>query len=374
MHFAQFRGRDVAEALAQVKAAFGANALIGTTRVVSNGRGGALGRSFVEVTAAQGSDLPRRAPSSRAPRPTDRPMSTPPQNLLASDAPAAREATLALAESAIGSELRALRALVEQMAQTSRPRDRALAMLMASGLDGPVAAELAAGSSRATRQGADALRQWLRARVVSRVALLPSPIVKPGRRIIACVGAAGVGKTTTLAKLAARAHLDLGRSVTLLTLDTFRVGAVEHTRRYAQLMGLNFDVAHDVASFSRALASTGDELVLVDTPSRASNEALERLVSCLRAAGNREVCVLLTVAASSRSRDVDRIASDYSACAPAGLVITKLDETDQVGGALSFALRDSLPFAYLCEGPRVPEDIQEATAETIADLAFSLGA
>src|SRR5271155_4018664 len=101
MHFAQFRGRDVAEALAQVKAAFGANALIGTTRVVSNGRGGALGRSFVEVTAAQGSDLPRRVPSSRAPRPTDRPMSSPPQSLLASDAPAAREATLALAESAI---------------------------------------------------------------------------------------------------------------------------------------------------------------------------------------------------------------------------------------------------------------------------------
>jgi flagellar biosynthesis protein FlhF len=373
MHFAQFRGRDVAEALAQVKAAFGANALIGTTRVVSNGRGGALGRSFVEVTAAQGADLPRRAHSSRAPRPTDRPLASPP-GALANDPPAAREATLALAESAIGSELRALRALVEQMAQTSRPRDRALAMLMASGLDGPLAAELAAGSSRAARQGADTLRQWLRGRVLSRVALLPSPIAKPGPRIIACVGAAGVGKTTTLAKLAARAHLDLGRSVTLLTLDTFRVGAVEHTRRYAQLMGLNFDVAHDVAAFTRALACTSDELILVDTPSRASNEALERLVSCLRAAGNREVCVLLTVAASSRSRDVDRIASDYSACAPAGLVITKLDETDQVGGALSFALRDSLPFAYLCQGPRVPEDIQEASAETIADLAFSLGA
>jgi len=371
MHFAQFRGRDVAEALAQVKAAFGANALIGTTRVVSNGRGGALGRSFVEVTAAQGADLPR-GPSSRAPRRSDagHPASIPPQPEPAHESPA-REP---YAESAIGAELRALRTLVEQMARTSRPRDRALAMLMASGLDGTVAADLATGSSRFARQGADALRQWLRSRVISRVALLPSPIVKPGPRIIACVGAAGVGKTTTLAKLAARAHLDLGRSVTLLTLDTFRVGAVEHTRRYAQLMGLNFEVAHDVASFASALACTSDELILVDTPSRASNEALERLVSCLRAAGDREVCVLLTVAASSRARDIDRIASDYSACAPAGLVITKLDETDQVGGALSAALRDSLPFAYLCQGPRVPEDIQDASAEAIADLAFLPGA
>jgi flagellar biosynthesis protein FlhF len=371
MNFAQFRGRDVAEALAQVKAAFGANALIGTTRVISNGHGGALGRSFVEVTAAQGAEPPRRALSSRAPRPSTRPATSAPSAFVESEPPA-RETTQG--EAAIGAELRALRALVEQMARTSRPRDRALTMLTASGLDGALAAELAAGSSRALRQGADALRQWLRARVISRVALLPSPILKPGPRIIACVGAAGVGKTTTLAKLAARAHLDLGRSVTLLTLDTFRVGAVEHTRRYAQLMGLNFDVAHDVGTFMRALACTKDELILVDTPSRASNEALDRLVTCLRAASDREVCVLLTVAASSRSRDVDRIASDYSACTPAGLVITKLDETDQVGGALSSALRDSLPFAYLCEGPRVPEDIQDASAEAIADLALSLGA
>jgi flagellar biosynthesis protein FlhF len=81
----------------------------------------------------------------------------------------------------------------------------------------------------------------------------------------------------------------------------------------------------------------------------------------------------LTVAASSRARDVDRIASDYSACSPSGLVITKLDETDQIGGALGSALRDSLPFAYLCQGPRVPEDIQDASPEAIADLAFSFG-
>jgi flagellar biosynthesis protein FlhF len=371
MHFAQFRGRDVAEALAQVKAAFGANALIGTTRVVSNGRGGALGRSFVEVTAAQGADLPRR--SSRAPHAAEAlrlPTPTPTHDAHGHTEP--RQPTYA--ESSIGAELRALRALVEQMAQTHRPRDRALAMLMAAGFDPALAADLVAGSSRAARQGADALRQWLRARVASRVAILPSPISTPGRRIIACVGAAGVGKTTTLAKLAARAHLDLGRSVTLLTLDTFRVGAVEHTRRYAQLMGLSFDVAHDVSSFTQALACTNDDLVLVDTPSRASNEAIDRLVSCLRAADDREVCVLLTIAASSRARDVDRIAADYSACAPSGLVITKLDETDQIGGALSAALRDSLPFAYLCRGPRVPEDIQDASAEAVADLAFSFGA
>jgi flagellar biosynthesis protein FlhF len=371
MNFAQFRGRDVAEALAQVKAAFGSNALIGTTRVVTNGRGGALGRSFVEVTAAQGAEPPRRAPSSRAPRPSEGPRafsSTPPGS---PDKTAIRDSIPA--DSAIGAELRALRALVEQMARTTKPRDRALAMLMASGFDESIASQLATGASRAARQGPEELRRWLHARVIARAAVLPSPIVKPGSRIITCVGAAGVGKTTTLAKLAARAHLDLGRSVTLLTLDTFRVGAVEHTRRYAQLMGLNFDVAHDVPTFARALACTNDDLILVDTPSRASNEALERLVGCLKVAGSREICVLLTVAASSRARDVDRIASDYSACSPSGLVITKLDETDQIGGALGSALRDSLPFAYLCQGPRVPEDIQDASPEAIADLAFSFG-
>src|SRR5271154_3859460 len=131
MHFAQFRGRDVAEALAQVKAAFGSNALIGTTRVVSNGRGGALGRSFVEVTAAQGADLPRRSPSSRAPNAVDvRSLSSLPPIGSVHESLLPREA--GLADGSIGAELRALRALVEQMAQPTRPRDRAVSMLMAS--------------------------------------------------------------------------------------------------------------------------------------------------------------------------------------------------------------------------------------------------
>ncbi|HLK39980.1 MAG TPA: flagellar biosynthesis protein FlhF [Polyangiaceae bacterium] len=374
MQFDQFRGRDVAEALAQVKAAFGANALIGSTRVVTNGRGGALGHSFVEVTAAPGAEAPRK-PSVRPRAPVarhGRRMSEAPKAAAPAPVPAADTSAV---ERALGEELRALRALVEEMAQARRPKDRAMTLLAAQGFDGSLAAELAAQCARAAREGTNALRRALRDRIAARVKILPSPIAQPGSRVVACVGAAGVGKTTTLAKLAARARLDLGRSVTLVTLDTFRVGAVEHSRRYAQLIGLNFEVAHDVKSFNQALTSTRDDLILVDTPSRASNEAtaLGRLVECLRSANNREVCVLLTVAASSRARDVDRIAADYSACGLSGVVVTKLDETDQVGGALTSALRDGSPLAYLCEGPRVPEDIQDASVDAVVDRAFPAG-
>src|SRR5260221_733658 len=104
----QFRGRDVAEALAQVKAAFGGNSLIGTTRVVTNGRGGALGHSFVEVTAAAGGEAPRKASSfargavaRTAGRPSERPLRAP----TASVAPAGPEATPTAAANAGGAEL-----------------------------------------------------------------------------------------------------------------------------------------------------------------------------------------------------------------------------------------------------------------------------
>src|SRR5205814_5696655 len=103
-----------------------------------------------------------------------------------------------------------------------------------------LARTLAAGSTYAARAGNDELRQWLRQRVAEKLSCRVGLIEMPGRHLIACVGPTGVGKTTTLAKLAARAVLTFGRSVRVVSLDTFRVGAVEQWRRYAELIGFPF--------------------------------------------------------------------------------------------------------------------------------------
>src|SRR5206468_931297 len=102
------------------------------------------------------------------------------------------------------------------------------------------------------------------------------------KRLIACVGPTGVGKTTTLAKLAAHAALEKGLPTAIITLDTFRVGAIEQMKRFASLIDVPFFVAHDEASLLDALQSCPD-IVLVDTPSRGPKDAaaMSRLQLCL---------------------------------------------------------------------------------------------
>lgn len=376
MQFETFRGRDVAEALSAVRAAFGPDALIGSTRMVRNERG-ALGRSFVEVTAAPvsagGDDPVRSSPFARdAERSRSEPAAAPrrPAPLLGPRARPTSGATPGV-DSQVGAELRELRRLIESVATGTKPRDRAFAMVSAAGIEGTLAMQLAAGGARV--RGDDKLREWLRKKLAGMIDVATGPLASEGPRLLACIGPTGVGKTTTLAKLAARGHFELGRRVAIVTLDTYRVGAVEQMRRFAELMGVPFFIAHDRAAFARTLADRPAELVLVDTPSRAPGDdaAMRRLRDCLDAGADRfAIDVLLAVPATIRARDVERLSPVFSTCPPTGLVVTKLDETDQVGGIVHAAVRGAVPFVHLCDGPRVPEDLRDASVEAIVDAVL----
>ena len=156
-------------------------------------------------------------------------------------------------------------------------------------------------------------------------------------------------------------------------MDTFRVGAVEQMRRFVELMGIPLHVANGPAQFAAALAKCEDaDVVLIDTASRAPSDrvAMTMLADCLKAATTRNVDVLLTVPAMIRARDVERLHSVYETCPPTGLVVTKLDETDQIGGTVHAALRGKIPLVHLCKGPRVPEDIEDATVESLLAALF----
>jgi flagellar biosynthesis protein FlhF len=197
--------------------------------------------------------------------------------------------------------------------------------------------------------------------------LMQSPV----RTLIACMGPTGAGKTTTLAKLAARARLDLGRSVGVISLDTFRVGAVEQWQRYATLMGIPFQIASDRSSFRRAMAEITADIVLVDTAGRSTPASSWALPDCL--SGITEDLAkhaLLVLPAWLRASDVTRVAELYQVPAPTEVVITKLDETIEAGGVMHAALPSNIPIAYLCNGPRVPEDIREASVEAVVDAVL----
>jgi flagellar biosynthesis protein FlhF len=386
MQFETFRGRNVEEALAAVKAALGPDAFIESTRHVSNGEKGWLGKSFVEVLAAP-ADRPSAARSNpfvrhTAPASPEKrtPLSTPARNRESEKSPVAQAAQgsspagqrASRAEITLGRELRLIRSMLEEMSHVRKPRDRAGSLLQAAGIEGSLAATLVGQAARVPKSDSTVLINYLRKKLAERIDVAPSPIEMPGRRIVACVGPTGVGKTTSLAKLAARASLELGRSVAVVSLDTFRVGAVEQMRRFVELIGVPFDVARDRAGFAQAVAQRRADITLVDTAgvSTADNGSMQRLSECLSAVTDRPVDILLVVQAAIRARDAERLRGVYRTPPPTGLIITKLDETDQAGGALHTALDHPLPITYLCDGPRVPEDLHEASAEMLLDAVL----
>jgi flagellar biosynthesis protein FlhF len=375
VQYQSFRGADLREALGQVKATLGPNALIEATRNVSNGHAGGLGRSYVEVTAAApaGLDWPFATKTGRAAQGRTQGATRGAQkpgvngtsgafSLLGKPAPEMER------------ELNTLRAMVEELNANLPPRERAMAMLHSVGIEGALAREITTGAARPAKKGREALRTWLLERVRERIQVREGLIAEPGPRIVACVGPTGVGKTTTLAKLAARAKLDLGRSVGVISLDTFRVGAVEQWQRYATLMGIPLHVAHDAPGFQRALREIRTELVLVDTAGRSASNVNTVLADSLRGIVTHQVHVMLVVPAWMRANDAERIAAAYADPVPTEVVITKLDETEQVGGALHAAMSRDLPLSYLCNGPRVPEDIQDATIDATLSALFTVDA
>jgi flagellar biosynthesis protein FlhF len=261
--------------------------------------------------------------------------------------------------------------MLEELNQQRPPKERAMTLLHSKGIEGALARELTNGAAKHAKKGKGQLNEFLRTRLAERVSVSGSLMQNPKRTMIACMGPTGAGKTTTLAKLAARARLDLGRSVAVISLDTFRVGAVEQWQRYAALMGIPFQVASDRGTFRRALSEISADIVLVDTAGRSTAGSSWVLPDCL--SGVTEELVkhaLLVLPAWLRASDVNRIGDLYEVPAPTEVVITKLDETVEAGGVLHAALPSNIPIAYLCNGPRVPEDIREASVEAVVDAVL----
>jgi len=376
MTYQSFRGADLQEALSAVKATLGPNALIEGTRRVTNGRAGGLGQQYVEVTAAppQGLKWPFASKEARAPELPlrERTVLAPPSGEQRSLRTTNKYGTvLGLDGNQVERELNSLRAMLEELNQQRPPKERALTLLHAKGIEGNLAKELANGAAKHAKKGKGPLTEFLRERLAERLTVSGSLMQSSQRTLIACMGPTGAGKTTTLAKLAARARLDLGRSVGVISLDTFRVGAVEQWQRYAALMGIPFQVASDKSSFRRALAEMSADIVLVDTAGRSTAASSWVLPDCLSTITEPMAKhALLVLPAWLRASDVTRISGLYEVPAATEVVVTKLDETIEAGGVLHAALPSNIPIAYLCTGPRVPEDIREASVEAIVDAVL----
>jgi flagellar biosynthesis protein FlhF len=185
--------------------------------------------------------------------------------------------------------------------------------------------------------------------------------------VIALIGPTGVGKTTTLAKLAARyARAHSARDVALITTDVYRIGAREQLYTYGRLLGMPVVEAADEAALGEALQRLKDyKLVLIDTAGLSQRDStLVNQLSWL--AKYPQISSYLVMPANAQTRDLDEVIHRFGIAKPKGAILTKLDETGRLGSALSLTIRRKLPIAYVTDGQRVPEDLHRADPTRLA--------
>ncbi|RZI75543.1 MAG: flagellar biosynthesis protein FlhF [Pseudomonas sp.] len=304
---------------------------------------------------------------------------------------------------AMRSELNGLRELLEvqlgslawNQLQGSRPQQANLwRRLQRVGLSGPLSRDLLA----MVPESGDQAHTW-RMLLAHLARMIATPDIEPLEEggVIAMVGPAGMGKTTTLAKLAARYVLKYGaQNIALVSMDSFRIGAQEQLKTLGRILNVPVTHVDPGQSLAQALEPLlRKRVMLIDTAGlQASDPALRLQLETLAGRGIKARNYLV-LATTSQKQVLSAAYHSYKRCGLAGCILTKLDETASLGEVLSLAVTHELPVAYLTDGPRIPDDLhlprrhqlvsravsvqmqeepsEEAMADMFADLYHSTG-
>ena len=209
--------------------------------------------------------------------------------------------------------------------------------------------------------------------LASQIQLTEEDILTQGG-IYALVGPTGVGKTTTIAKLAARCALKHGaRQVALITTDCYRIGGQEQLRTYARILGVPVRVARTHAELTETLNDLLDRrFILIDTAGMNQRDIrLTEKFAVIKQQSPR-VKTYLTMSANTQASAMDDIIHAYSHLNLSGCVLTKTDEASSLGAAVSALVRHHLPLAYVANGQQVPEDLSLARPNTLVNQASEL--
>lgn len=220
-------------------------------------------------------------------------------------------------------------------------------------------------------------RKWIRAAIVRnlRVAAAADDLIDRGG-VYALVGPTGVGKTTTVAKLAARAVLRHGANkVAMITTDSYRIGAQDQLRIYGRILGAPVFAVRDESDLELTLLDLQNKhLVFIDTIGMSQKDKRVGEQTRMLSGENEGVKRLLLLGAASQGITLEEIVRSYSGPGLAGCILTKIDEAQVYGTVLDVVVRHQIQVHYVTNGQRVPEDLHLANAGYLVDRAFRLGA
>jgi flagellar biosynthesis protein FlhF len=190
-------------------------------------------------------------------------------------------------------------------------------------------------------------------------------------RIAAFIGSTGVGKTTTIAKLAALQSSRNKKQVALITLDNYGITAIEQLKTYAQIIGIPLATAVNMVELKRSIKNFKDkELIMIDTP--GINPHNQRLIRDLKGCFSKVpgLQTHLVLSATTKEKDLIAITEGFKDMDVHRLLFTKIDESSTYGNMVNLLIRTNIPLSFLCCGRKVPDDIEAGTLEKLVDLLF----
>ncbi|HHT72479.1 MAG TPA: flagellar biosynthesis protein FlhF [Firmicutes bacterium] len=339
MRVKRFTGQTMQEAVAQLRAEFGRDAVILHTRQKRRGFIGLFGRPLYEIIGA----VDPESNTAREPKPE---VKTVPERPPAAPAP----------KSHIWPE--DIASIYQALLATGIPRDTANGLL----------GEVLRGLPEQAWSNEQRIWHELANHIARQVSTVEPWTFEDGQGIAVFIGPTGVGKTTTIAKLAANFALVAGKKVGVITTDTYRIAAVDQLRTYADIIGIPFEVVFSPKELHAAAGRLQDrDLILIDTAGRSPNNQLH--INELRNYFNdMPVEVHLVVSATTKEADVPRLVEVFGEIPIDRVIITKLDETTTYGIILHVSKLAKAPISFVTTGQGVPDDIEVADGQYIAKL------
>jgi flagellar biosynthesis protein FlhF len=365
MKIKRFVAQDMRQALRMVREALGEDAVILSNKSID---GGVELTAAVDLVAEETAETVDRRISEPPKRPADKPR-VQSQGMVSLDA-------LDEMRREMQSMRRWMQAELSNMSwydlgQRAPHSQELLGRLVALGLTPELARRLA----ERVREVEDVEQAWRKALYVlaSELRIGDADALERGG-VIALVGPTGVGKTTTIAKMAARFALRHGhRNVALITTDGFRIGARDQLQTYGRILNVPVRSAGNADEMDAALNALGDRrLVMIDTAGMAAaHERIADQYETLAAAGP-SLTTLLTLSATTEAAAVQRALRLFDDFHASACVLTKLDEAASLGGLLAALVQAELAVAFYTDGQRVPEDLQPARAHPLVSRAAEL--
>ncbi|MGM9924115.1 MAG: flagellar biosynthesis protein FlhF [Bacillus sp. (in: firmicutes)] len=386
MKIKKFNAPSMNQAMEQIRAEFGKDAFILNSKVIHSG--GFLGffkKKSIEVIAGIDPQATRKqAPPLKEKMKKEHVPAVPQESGRQADSPV-KEETLLIRdrqlENAVLQEITDLKRIVKNInadhnaAMLNGDMKEMADVLKSQEIDSEIVADLILMLKEVSENEAISYGRYTelaKEYLLSRLSVSPDSIFK--KKYVNVVGPTGVGKTTTLAKLAAESALKHQKKVAFITTDTYRIAAIDQLQTYAKILNVPIEVAYNLEDFRKAAERFSHyDLVFIDTAGR--NFRNPGYVSDLRKiiSFDDDMETYLVLALTSKQKDMEMILQQFSLLSISHFIFTKMDETASYGAMYNLMAKSKINTAFITNGQDVPDDIMEATPGKIIDMVLGVG-